>query len=158
MARKFKNFNQFNKAFRKAYEDALDGRTALKACKRTRKNVLGMVRKGKSPITGKPFPAYKPSYKKFKKRLGKRIKPVNLKLFGDFLKNLGCKRKGLNSALLGFFDKESIDKELGHRKGTNGQKKRPIIPIGKENYVPKIQKDVSNIYEAALDKALRKLG
>lgn len=76
----------------------------------------------------------------YAKSLGKKPRPVNLKLTGDFIKSLvvwisGSGRK--KTVNVGFKDKLSLAKEKGHREGANGQPQRPIIPQGRETLSPK---------------------
>lgn len=126
------------------------------------REMKSMISKGQSPISGDGrFLAYKPSYKKAIKRgkgpfKTKRPSPVNLKLTGAFLKALTFKlRRGARFPTLriGFFKKSEILKELGHRKGTNKQHKRPVVPNKKEKFARPIQK----IINAGLDKIAKKL-
>lgn len=80
----------------------------------------------------------------------KRDRPVNLKLSGDFLKDL---RFLMDSDRFGFFPKigygssKSWDKELGHAEGYNGQPKRPTIPDNQQKFAQRIQRLISSIYK-----------
>ncbi|TXH08437.1 MAG: hypothetical protein E6R04_10680 [Spirochaetes bacterium] len=120
-----------------------------------------MISKGISPIDGKGrFPAYKwqgvkGKYPATQKKLGKRDRPVNLELHGDFLDELRAKVTkdadgyGVN---IGWDDPEQRAKELGHRRGANGQPKRPIIPIGKESFAVKIQRLIIDAFTRSTAK------
>jgi hypothetical protein len=108
----------------------IDGATAEKLGAACIYEMKRLITVGKSPIkgTGK-FPPYKNK----KKYPGDRKPgtPVNLKLSGDFLNSLRSKMvsnpKGINSVKIYFDSEESVNKELGHRQGANGQPKRPIM-------------------------------
>lgn len=71
----------------------------------------------------------------------KRERPVNLFLSGDFLNSLEVKGTATGLLIL-IKDKLSIDKERGHREGSNGQPRRPIIPIGSEEFSPSIYRRI----------------
>lgn len=97
----------------------------------------------------------------------KKPRPVNLKLSGDFLKSLTyqtSKRSGGQNVEIGFYDKESIDKELGHRGETNRKKrggeqpKRPIIPVGTETFNRVIQLDIIKLMRDAFNAYMKKVG
>lgn len=124
---------------------------------------------GKSPIAGKgSFPAYRGQYRKqirAGKIRGKGLRPINLKASGDFLVALTFKiksqfnRRGTKrgaSLRVGFFDSESILKEAGHRKGTNKQAKRPMIPKSNENFSRVINKRMKIVFVKDLKKALKR--
>lgn len=96
------------------------------------------IKRGLSPIqSAGRFPAYKNPSKypgKFhRKRFGKRPRPVNLHLSGDFLKDLQVIKvipKTKEPIIrIGFKTRLSKKKEQGHREGAKGQRKRPIIPL-----------------------------
>jgi len=127
---------------------------------REMKNLIG---KGISPIRGVGrFPEYKDSYQvrirgQKGEFIGKRNRPVNLKLTGEQLKNLKFRdRREVRFPFLeiGYFDKESIAKEKGHREGANRQRKRPTIPNdNREQFAVRIQR----IIESEVDKIAEKL-
>ena len=136
-----------------------------------------MISKGISPIKGEGrFPAYlwagkkslarkrgakkkalnrefsdKYPYSAMKKFPGKKERPVNLKLSGDFLNALSA-RVGKSRIDIGFFDKPFEDYELGHREGANGQPKRPIIPIKGEELSPSIYRRLVKTLQKVFDK------
>lgn len=90
------------------------------------------------------------------KRLGKKPRPVNLFLTGAFLSNLEyivTGTAGKYGIELGFFDELSAKKESGHREGVNGQPKRPIIPVGREDFAISIQKIIFRKMEELIDRA-----
>ena len=102
-----------------------------------------------SPIRGRgKFPALKEPYKSRKQRQVGSDKP-DLKLSGDFLKSLGSdtepRRDGF-ATVIGFDDALSNDKEAGHRKGTNRQRKRPIIPNEREGFNRRISALIENFF------------
>jgi len=93
-----------------------------------------------------------------KKFAGKRVRPVNLRLSGDFLRDLRFKfgfKSG--STQVGFFNRESINKELGHRTGANSQRKRPIIPFGTRRFTRQIEQLITKVYETEIIKLLKTL-
>lgn len=121
------------------------------------KNMKRDIAKGKSPISkGGRFPAYKDPKKYPGKRKPKR--PVNLKLTGKFLKDLFARvRIWRNPEItIGFKTKASRLKEAGHREGTNGQPKRPIIPNDREGFSKPIalafRKRIIEIIRKTLDR------
>lgn len=90
------------------------------------------IASGQSPIAGYGrFPAYKnPDRYPGKK---KPHTPVNLKLTGQFLDSLTYEvladRTGQGFNVLFFYrGTDQNIKEVGHRRGANGQPKRPTIP------------------------------
>lgn len=97
--------------------------------KKSAKQKAANLKKGKYPYSvQRKFP-------------GKRERPVNLFLSGDFLDSLKVipLARGLR---IGFFDKLSVKKEQGHREGANGQPKRPILPTRGEEFSPSIYRRV----------------
>lgn len=125
------------------------------------------ISKGKSTIKGRgAFPPYRGSYRKNiqkrgfisvnRKKVTKKLSPVNLKLTGDFLKALKFKivtaRIG-SGITIGFFKPEEILKEEGHRKQKNKQAKRPVIPNQREQFSTTIQR----IYLKVLNRQIRKI-
>ena len=121
---------------------------------KVRDTMLDLISKGISPIgNNKRFPAYKnPTNYPDRARSqfpGKRRRPVNLFLSGDFLGSflvgfLNPKPRGKNDnrtgleISLGFKSNRSKLKERGHREGAGGQPRRPIIPEGNETFSQKI--------------------
>mgnify|MGYP000355428565 FL=1 len=82
---------------------------------------------------------------------GKKERPVNLKLSGDFLKNL--KAKVLNTTLwIGFFEEPWTLYEQGHREGVGGQPKRPIIPNGDEELSQTIYRRLVKSLQQVFDR------
>lgn len=116
-----------------------------------------MITKGISTIEGQGrFPAYKhqgvknkyPASVK-KNYPGKRDRPVNLTLSGDFLKGLDSEPISTRSGFatdIGYFDESEALKEQGHREGVHSQPKRPTIPKRGETFAQRIQRIISNIY------------
>jgi len=121
-----------------------------------------MISKGISPIRGEGrFPRYKfqgvpgkyPATVK-KKFPTKKDRPVNLKLSGKMLKALVFKLKTgarMPTLRIGYFVKQAIVKESGHRDGVNDQPMRATIPIdGKEEFAVRIQR--------VIDRFLNRVG
>jgi hypothetical protein len=133
------------------------GKTVVTTMKR-------QIDSGISPITGsgisRRFEGYRNSYRDRISKggfPGKGLRPVNLKLTGDFLRNLKFRvesRDGTTTTRVGFFDAASVDKELGHRTGANNQAKRPIIPTVQEKFNAAIVDEIESIYEDAIEKYL----
>lgn len=93
------------------------------------------------------------------KRGTKRPRPVNLLLTGSFLKALEYKLTGTAGKYgleIGFFDAKEALKEEGHREGANGQPKRPIIPVLREEFAQTIQNEIWKRIELAIDRAAAK--
>lgn len=83
-------------------------------------------------------------YSVMRKFPNKQVRPVNLKLSGDFLSALKARpQSGAKKTVkIGIFDESQAVKEQGHREGANGQPKRPIIPIGNEEFSPSIYRRI----------------
>lgn len=114
-------------------------------------------RKKDSRITGRyPFTAEAI-------KAGKKPRPVNLTLHGDFLNALQGKIVGTAGQYgieIGFFegwkDAKGVEawlKEEGHRLSANGQPSRPTIPIGTEEFAVTIQNIIWKNIEEAIDRA-----
>lgn len=126
-----------------------------------RKQILERVSRGQSPIKGRGrFPGYKNPDRYPGNRKAKR--PVNLKLTGDFYRALRAdvRRYGTETAIqIGFADEKNALKEEGHRKGTNGQLIRPIIPLeNKEEFEPRIVRALKREYIRQYKAQLRRRG
>lgn len=119
-----------------------------------------LISKGISPIKGiGRFPAYKNPREGYpasikKQYPNKRTTPVNLKLTGRQLADLGYSVTK-NGIEIGYSSRDAIEKERGHREGVNGQPKRPTIPLTKlgEEFAQKIQ----DIYLKIVQRNAKKL-
>lgn len=123
--------------------------------------------KGGSSVRGGEFggrmPKYKPSYLDSIKRgrfPGKKIRPVNLRLTGDFMKSLKFKLAKTPQGFapdVGYFNRKSKQKEEGHREGANNQEKRPTIPEPKkgEKFGAKIDVFIRRFYRDTLRKLIK---
>ncbi len=89
--------------------------------------------------------------KKVLAETGKKARPVNLKLYGDFLENLEAKVRGRVVEIGYFKDSEAI-KELGHREGANGQAVRPTIPVGNEKFNAAIDAEILKAIDEVLNR------
>lgn len=92
----------------------------------------------------------------FALKQGKKPRPVNLLLTGQFLADLEyvVTQTGQGVGLeIGFFNATQADKEQGHREGANGQPERPIIPVLREDFAQSIQKVIYEKIEEAIDRA-----
>jgi len=124
-------------------DDLIGSNNMRKIGKKTVSAMKRQIRKGISPISGKKFPAYK-NPKRYPGRR-KRHSPVNLRLEGDFLRDLKVTDIFLGKNpffTIGFGSRESDKKEQGHREGANGQPKRPIIPIRGESFSRAVLKEM----------------
>lgn len=162
------NFNPVIKQLGKAYLEtkrlknkAISSATARKIGQETIKLMKQDIAKGSSPISGHgKFSAYRNKYRDDIKRgryKNKKLRPVNLKLSGDFLKELDYQpANGITE--VGFFDPINAAKERGHREQHNGQGFRPIIPATGEEFNRKIKKQHEKIYEKEIGSVmLRKI-
>ena len=125
-----------------------------------------LIASGQSTIQGSGrFPSYKESYvarikSSYQSRYRKTVRPINLKLTGDFLSNLTSKIVSRGTEItteVGFYDNLSKLKEQGHREGANGQKERPIIPNENERFSASVRKAVADIYRGRISALAKKL-
>jgi hypothetical protein len=86
---------------------------------------------------------------------GKRRRPVNLELSGDFLRDgLDHWIEGLKSKFqvaIGFKIKKYVNYERGHREQANGQGFRPIIPQDDEKFVKQIRTIINSLLKDAIN-------
>lgn len=96
-------------------------------------------------------------YSQMKKHPDKKVRPVNLKLSGNFLNDLGYKiesgRMGA-VAVIQYLTQLSNKKEQGHREGVNGQPSRPTIPRGGEEPAQSIKEIILGAYRHSVKKFL----
>lgn len=121
---------------------------------------------GNSTIKGRgKFPAYRGEYRRRIQKYGrigkfsKKLRPVNLTLTGEFLKNLKVQVRKVKQGyapLLGFFETREQKMEEGHRTGHNGQAKRPIIPARNEVFTVKIQRVYLDLISRAIAKIAKR--
>jgi len=130
-------------------------------------NMKTVIARGTSPIAGNGrFEGYKhagvknkyPDNQK-KKVPEKKSRPVNLFLYGDFIKSLTYKPSkvnGTNITTIYFNNPKSEKKEQGHRDGAGGQPKRPIIPQYNqgETFSKTIENIISRIARAAIKREI----
>lgn len=144
----------------------IDDKTAKLAGVAAVEEMKRLIGAGISTIQGSGrFPSYKESYQRairgsLGKEHGKTVRPVNLKLSGDFLSHLTSKvvsRGTQTTTEVGFYDSLSKLKEQGHRDGANGQKERPIIPISGERFSATVRKAVADVYRSRVSALARKL-
>ena len=131
-----------------------------------------LIEFGISPVRGGGHkPKYRPYHGSYKARIKKRgiitvngqkyaksLRPVNLRLTGDFLKDLKHRvekgAKGFEIAI-GYRDNKQILKEEGHRKGTNNQRKRPTIPVPQKG--EKFSPTVINKFREVVLRSIKKI-
>lgn len=89
--------------------------------------------------------------KKVLAQTGKKARPVNLKLYGDFLESLEAKVRG-RIVEIGYFKRSEELKELGHREGANGQAVRPTIPRGNEQFNAAIDAEILKAVDEVLNR------
>lgn len=118
-------------------------RQLLLAAKENKRKAIAGVN-GKYPFTAQAI------------KLGKKPRPVNLLLTGEFLFHLEAVVTGVagkHGLEIGFFDSRQAAKEDGHREGVNGQPERPIIPLAREDFVASITNAIYRKIEEALDRS-----
>ena len=113
------------------------------------------LRRSKQKVSGKPtgYP-----YSVQGKYPGKKPRPVNLYLSGDFLNALTFQMKRVGKKMkltIGWFDAAQAIKEKGHREGAGGQPKRPTLPVGDEKFNQTIQLDIMKLLRDAVTKAAK---
>lgn len=116
------------------------------------REMRSMISKGTSPIQGVGrFPGYKQSYisameNKPLKSFGKKQRPVNLYVTGEFMRSLSYRvqqtRDHGKAVIVGYFVEPSISKELGHATGANGQLIRGTIPTSGAEFAVTIQRGI----------------
>lgn len=170
-----KDLKELSRDLERIGRDALTPAIAAKIGRDVIKEMQEMIAVGLSPIRGKGrFAAYKATSGvsgKGKNRLKgiqnkyplnqrknfptKGLRPVNLKLSGDFLRALKSRVlrsvKGPNIEI-GFFDSKEAVKEQGHREGANGQPKRPIIPEEGEEFAVRVVRQIEEVVNEAIQK------
>lgn len=104
---------------------------------------------GKAQKKGYPDSLGEKALRKF----GKKARPVNLKLSGAFLKDLEVQVRN-RIIEIGYFDKLSAKKELGHREGANGQAVRPTIPLKSEKFNAVIDVEILRAIDRVLKRRL----
>lgn len=151
----------------KDIQEPVDSRIAKNVANSVVEEMKKEISVGKSTIAGRgKFEAYRGEYKKRIQRYGavssggakysKKLKPVNLKVSGNFLESLkGSTEKSKNgyAAVISINGVKNIKIEQGHRDGANGQAERPIIPINKERFVTSIQK----VYLRLINEAIARI-
>lgn len=149
------DLKQFEKIIKnlEKLNSAIDDKVARDVGKYAVSEMKSMIEVGLSPIQGKGrFPAYKIPTRYPGVR--KPPRPVNLKLSGQFLDSLSFRltptRDGTTGTTVYYNNQEANDKEDGHREGTNGQPKRPTIPIEGEEFAQTLQLGIAEIYKNAL--------
>lgn len=128
-----------------------------KECANEMKKLIGQ---GNSPVGGfGSFPPYRGQYRDRINRgliRGKSLRPVNLKLKGDFLNSLENNSVRADYGYgftIGYRDSLSQKKEQGHREGANGQAIRPTIPQETEGFA----KSVKDIYIRFMQDAIGRI-
>ena len=138
---------------------ALDSNTANRVGRLVIAEMKREIESGVSTIKGKGrFPAYKNVGKYPGNR--KPRSPVILRLTGNFLVDL--KHRVIQAAQgfgfsVGYRTKSEQQKELGHREGANGQRKRPTIPQGSEEFSTEIERVIVDEYTQRINKVLKDL-
>lgn len=89
----------------------------------------------------------------------KKLRPVNLKLSGEFLSNLKSKTINIREKFqvnVGFFSSKWVKYETGHREGVNGQPSRPIIPQNDEKLAKRIQLKIREMFKNQLNRHFKR--
>lgn len=129
----------------------------------TVKEMKKLIAVGSSPIRGKGrFKAYRGGYRRQIRKTGrvagkaKKLRPVNLKLTGAFLKDLkgNVVKQGTKgfTASVGYRKGKQQKKEKGHRDGKFGQAERPTIPEGSETFAVTISQKIIKIIDKAIGR------
>lgn len=121
---------------------------AVKKSIRARAKTLRGIASGQSK---KGYPDNLPDIVKI--ATGKKARPVNLKLFGDFLDSLDVQLEN-KKILIGYFKESEAVKERGHREGANGQYVRPTIPLKGEQFNASVQAELLKAIDQVLKKRL----
>ena len=129
----------------------IDRKTAKDLGEWVVKGIRDLTASGTSTVRefGRKMPAYRGSYRRRIIRggfPGKRLRPVNLRLTGKFMRSLKSrvkKSKGGFSPIVGYFNAKESAKEEGHRQGTNKQAKRPTLPTSSESFHRAIEKMIT---------------
>lgn len=153
---------------------AITKRDAEEAAKVIEAEMKALIAKGDSPIAGRgKFEPYRGQYRSRIAKYGyisvrgtkyrKSLRPINLKLTGEFLNTLqGRASKSAKfgfEAQVGFFGPgsgKSRKKEQGHREGANGQAERPIIPRDGEKFHRRIVEKYLKVFRLAVQRHTRK--
>lgn len=118
-----------------------------------------LISRGISPVRGPGIGSRFERYKNPDRYPGKKKphSPVNLKLSGDFLGDLGyavVPRADGFGAEVGYGSSKSAVKEQGHREGANGQPSRPTIPDATrgEGFARSVEDEYSKVILGAVRK------
>lgn len=127
-----------------------------KAAKSATGNVKKQIRARQKTLRGLASQAQRRGYPdslgpKVLAQTGKKARPVNLKLYGDFLENLEARVRD-RIVEIGYFKQSEAIKELGHREGANGQAVRPTIPIGNEKFNAAIDAEILKAIDEVLNR------
>ncbi len=127
-----------------------------KAAKSATGNVKKQIRARQKTLRGLASQAQRRGYPdslgpKVLAQTGKKARPVNLKLYGDFLENLEARVRD-RIVEIGYFKQSEAIKELGHREGANGQAIRPTIPIGNEKFNAAIDAEILKAIDEVLNR------
>jgi len=131
-------------------------RALSKAAKSATGNVKKQIRARQKTLRGLASQAQRRGYPdslgpKVLAQTGKKARPVNLKLYGDFLENLEARVRD-RIVEIGYFKQSEAIKELGHREGANGQAVRPTIPIGNEKFNAAIDAEILKAIDEVLNR------
>ena len=111
--------------------------------------VVERILSGKSPVKGKTFVNYSPSYAKVKGRNA----PVDMLKTGDMLESITVERTAIpGSFSFGFND----EKSEWHNKGLGNLPKRRLLPTGRaESFAPPLFKKLLRIMNRAVRRNIR---
>ena len=156
-----KALKELSKQLKKEINQAITSKVAKEVGSTVVKEMKRMIAAGLSPIREKGrFEGYRGGYldaiRKGRLR-GKRERPVNLKLSGDFLKSLTSSVRLNGGTVIYFNSAKSRKKEQGHREEHNNQAKRPIIPQGSEEFAVSIMRKIEKIYTQRIIDVLNRL-
>ena len=130
-----------------------------------KKEIIGQMEKGKSPVRGKRWKKYAESYIKHITRylsaFGKRTKPVNLKVSGQLHESLeadpdikrGSVTFEFTDPVAVYHDRQGVRRKTG---GTLGKVKRRMLPRRREKFNLYLTKVINEILKKASRRSSRK--
>lgn len=160
---KQRGLREFVKELEKLERNIMDRKTAALAGRTTVREMKRLILGGFSPIQGPGIRRNFAPYKNPTRYPGSRKphSPVNLKLTGEFLKDLTFNTKSVKSGyapVIFYNSTDSQKKEQGHREGARGQPKRPTIPTRSgQSLRDNIVDELTEVVQDRLDEVTKKI-
>lgn len=160
---KTRGLKEFVVKLDKTRKTIIDRRTASKLGQETVDGMLRLIVSGFSPIKGPGIRRAFRAYKNPDKYPGNRKphRPVNLKLSGQFLEDLGFTIESSKTGFaprVGYQTEESDKKEKGHREGAGGQRRRPTLPTRSgQSLRDSIIDELTEVVQDRLDEVTKKI-